>query len=130
MFERCRLYGVYLNPNKSLFTITKDKLLGHIVCKEGIYIDPKRVKAINELTLSSKKGVQSCFGKINFVRRFVPDYVSIVKPINVLLKKDQRFKWTSATQEAFNNIKKTITTTLMFISLDFQRDFIMYSFAT
>jgi hypothetical protein len=131
VFERCRLYGVSLNPKKCLFVVTEGKLLGHIVCKEGIYIDPERVKAINELNPpSSKKGVQSFFGKINFVRRFVPDYASIVKPINSLLKKDQRFEWTSDTHEAFSNIKKEITTAPVLISPDFQRDFIIYSFAT
>jgi hypothetical protein len=45
------------------------------------------------------------------------------------LKKDQIFEWTSDTHEAFSNIKKTITTTPDFISSDFQRDFIIYSFA-
>jgi hypothetical protein len=49
VFDRCILYGVSLNPKKCLFVVTKGKLLGHIVCKEGIYIDPERVKAINEL---------------------------------------------------------------------------------
>jgi hypothetical protein len=109
----------------------KGSLLGHIVSKEGIFIDPKRIKAINELNPpSSKKGVQSFFGKINFVRRFVPDYASIVKPINLLLKKDQIFEWTSDTQNAFNNIKRAITIAPVLISPDFKRDFIIYSFAT
>jgi hypothetical protein len=68
VFERCRLYGVSLNPKKCLFIVTQGKLLGHIVCKEGIYIDPKRIKEINEINpLTSKNGVQSFFGKINFV---------------------------------------------------------------
>jgi hypothetical protein len=30
-FERCRLYGVSLNPKKLLFIVTQGKLLGHIV---------------------------------------------------------------------------------------------------
>jgi hypothetical protein len=95
VFQRCRLYGISLNPKKCLFVVSKGNILGHIVNKEGIYIDPERVKAINELNpLTSKKGVQSFFGKINFVRRFVPDYATIVKPINALLKKDHRFEWT------------------------------------
>jgi hypothetical protein len=64
------------------------------------------------------------------VRRFVPDYESIVKPINLLLKKEQRFEWIEDTQEAFNNIKGEITTTHVFISLDFQIYFIIYSFST
>ena len=104
-----------------------------ILCakKEYIYIYPKRVKAINELNPpSSKKGVQTFFGKINFVRRFVPDYASIVKSIDSLLKKDQRFEWTMDTQEAFSNIKREITTSIVLISPYFQRDFIIYSFAT
>jgi hypothetical protein len=131
VFYSCRLYGVSLNPKKCLFIVTQGKLLGHIVCKEGIYIDPERVKDINELNPPSyKKGVQSFFCKINFVQRFVPDYASIVKSINLLLKKEQRFEWTTDTQEYFNNIKKKITTAPVLISLDFQRDFIIYSFAT
>jgi hypothetical protein len=65
VFERCRSYDVSLNPKKCLFVMTQGKLLGHIVCKEGIYIDPERVKAINELNpQTSKKGVQSFFGKL------------------------------------------------------------------
>jgi hypothetical protein len=64
------------------------------------------------------------------VWRFGLDYASIVKPINLLLKKYPRFEWTLDTQEAFNNIKKEITTTPVLINPNFQRDFIMYSFST
>jgi len=57
-----------MNPKKCLFIVTQGKLLGHIVCKEGIYIDLERVKEINELNhLTSKNGFKSFFGKINFV---------------------------------------------------------------
>jgi hypothetical protein len=64
------------------------------------------------------------------VQRFVPDYASIVKLINLLLKRDQRFEWTMHTQESFNNIKMEITTTPFFIRPYFQRNFIIYLFAT
>jgi hypothetical protein len=102
-----------------------------LYARKGFTLTLERVKVINELNpLTSKKGVQSFFGKINFVRRFVPDYASIVKPINLLLKKEQRFEWTTDTQEAFNNIKGAITTTPILISPYFQRDFIIYSFST
>jgi hypothetical protein len=131
IFDRYRLYGVSLNPNNFVFVVTQGKILGHIVCKKGIYIDPERVKSINELNPPSyKKVFQSFFGNINFVRRFVPDYASIVKPANLLLKRDQRFKWTVDTQESFNNIKMEITTAQVLISLYFQRDFIIYLFTT
>jgi len=37
-----------------MFSITKGKLLGHIVSK-GVYIDPKRVKAINYLNPTTSR---------------------------------------------------------------------------
>ena len=43
---RCRQHGISLNPKKSVFFVENGKLLGHIVSKDSIEIDPKRVKVI------------------------------------------------------------------------------------
>ena len=81
-FERCRKYGISLNPKKCVFVVMEGKLLGHIVSKKGISIDPERIKAIEQIPLPhNKKGMQSFMGTINFVRRFVPDFAQIVKPL-------------------------------------------------
>jgi hypothetical protein len=45
-------------------------------------IDPVQVEAIQNLSLPrSKKDIQSLLGKINFVRRFVPNFAELVKHI-------------------------------------------------
>ena len=54
-FEKCRRYGLSLNPQKSLFSLEEDKLLGHIVTKDGVKIDPKRVEVINGIYLPRNK---------------------------------------------------------------------------
>jgi len=64
------------------------------------------------------------------VTRFVPNYATIVKTINLLLKKDQRFEWTENIQRDFNNIKHAISTAPVLISLNFNKYFIIYSFAS
>ena len=46
VFQKCRKYGLSLNPKKSLFAMEEGKLLGHIISKDGIRIDPARVQAI------------------------------------------------------------------------------------
>jgi hypothetical protein len=47
-----------MNPKKCLFAVSKGKLFGHIVSKEGIYIDRERFKSINELSPpTSRKGI-------------------------------------------------------------------------
>ena len=40
IFERCRKYGISLNPKKCVFAITEGKQLGHFISKKGISIDP------------------------------------------------------------------------------------------
>lgn len=46
VLQRCREHGVSLNLKKSVFGVTKGKLLGHVISKEGNKVDPERVKAI------------------------------------------------------------------------------------
>ena len=36
VFIKCRKYGISLNPKKSLFGLEEEKLLGHIIFKDGI----------------------------------------------------------------------------------------------
>jgi hypothetical protein len=52
--------------------------------------------------------MHSFFGRINFVRRFIPYFVEIVKPLQRMIKKDVQFKWKPVDKEAFKNIKATI----------------------
>ena len=44
IFERCRKYGISLNPNKTIFGVEEGKLLGHIISQGGISINPERIK--------------------------------------------------------------------------------------
>jgi hypothetical protein len=50
-FEKCRKFGLSLNPKKSHFAMKEGNLLGHIVSKEGIKVDPKRVEAIDTINI-------------------------------------------------------------------------------
>jgi hypothetical protein len=42
VFQKCKRFGISLNPKKSNFGMQEGKLLGHIISKEGIKIDPKQ----------------------------------------------------------------------------------------
>jgi hypothetical protein len=120
-----------LNPSKSIFGVTQGKLLGHIVSDCGISIDPERVVVIINLPApTSKQSVQAFMGTINFVRRFVPDFVVMVKPIHNLLKQDRTFSWTDEVEKDFIGIKKAISSAPVLAKPDFNKDFIIYTNAT
>ena len=49
LFERLRKFQLKLNPTKCTFGAIFEKLLGLVVSKKGIEIDPYKVRAIQDL---------------------------------------------------------------------------------
>ena len=93
VFLKCRRFGLSLNPKKSLFSMKEGKLLRHIVSSNGVKIDPSKVEAIRTLSLPrSRKEFQSFLGKINFLRRFVSNFVELMKHITVMIRKGNEVK--------------------------------------
>jgi hypothetical protein len=131
VFERCRKYGISLNPTKSILGVDEGKLLGHIITKDGVKMDPERVQVIQRVPLpKTKKALQSFLGQINFVRRFIPNLAETMKPIQRLLKKDVKFEWTEEGRRAFKSIKDAISKYPVLISPNYDKDFQIFSFAS
>jgi hypothetical protein len=59
-FQKCIKFGISLNPKKSNFGMEEGNMLGHIISKERIEIDPSGVEGILKIGIpGSKKQVQS-----------------------------------------------------------------------
>lgn len=131
IFIRALEYGISLNPKKCYFGVTEGKLLGHIVSKDGVRIDPERVAAIDKIQIpKTVKAIQSFFGQINIVRRFVSNFAEIVKPIAKMMKKGAEVKWTNEALEAFVSIKREIKEAPILKSPNFSKPFQVFSFAS
>ena len=50
VFEKCIKFRLSLNPKKTLFGLEEGKLLGHIMSKYGIKIDPSRTEGILKIS--------------------------------------------------------------------------------
>ncbi len=79
---------------------------------------------------SPKCFVQSFLGKINFVRRFIPNFAELVKHITSMLKKGLEIKWTDASRSSFEAIKQAIMEAPILISPNYTKDFCIFSFAS
>jgi hypothetical protein len=131
VFEKCRRFGISLNPKKCLFGLEEGKLLGHIISKEGIKIDPSKIEAILKLEHPRNlKELQSFIGKINFLRRFILNLAKLLRNITNMLKKDVKIKWDSESRQSFEQVKQALTEAPVLISPDFTKDFYLFSFAS
>eukprot|EP00253_Pinus_taeda_P028415 PITA_28415 len=131
IFHRCKKYGISLNPKKYFFALDQVKLLGFIVSKDGIYIDPDMIKEIYEIPFPhNKKSMQSFLGQINFVKRFVPDFSQIILPLQTMIKKNSVFKWGLPEKEAFELIKQSIINAPALNTPIFSNHFTLYTIAS
>ena len=69
-------------------------------------------------------------GTIKFVRRFVPDFAQIVKPLQQMVKQNALFKWTEIEKSTFRKIKTAVAHAPSLKSPNFDKDFILYTFAS
>ena len=74
--------------------------------------------------------MQSFMRTINFVQRFVPDVSQIVKPLQQMVKQIVQFKWIDLERGTFNKIKLVIAHAPSLKSPNFEKDFILYTFAS
>lgn len=74
--------------------------------------------------------MQSFLGRINSNRRLISCFNEIVKPLQQKIKKDALFKQNQLEWEAFEKNKSTIAITLALRSLDFKKNFLLYTFGS
>ncbi|KAK5844959.1 hypothetical protein PVK06_001106 [Gossypium arboreum] len=110
LFERLRKFQLKLNPAKCTFGATSGKLLGFIVSKRGIEVDPDKIKAIQELPPPrTQKEVRGFLGRLNYIARFIAQLTNQCDPIFRLLRKHNPGEWNEECQVAFDKIKQYLS---------------------
>ena len=86
-------------PTKMFFSVETKHLLGFVVSKDCIQIDPLKIATILSLPAPIKLiELQSLQGKENFLRCFVRNFAEKTHGYMHLLKKDTPFFWDDQAQ--------------------------------
>ena len=81
--EKCRAYRLSLNTAKCVFGVSSGTLLGHIVSKEGIAVDPDKVKAIVEAPApATAKALTRFLGEIRWQSRMLRYLADLATPLH------------------------------------------------
>jgi hypothetical protein len=127
IFLRCRYYNIRLNPHKCIFVVESERLLGFIVSKYGIRVDPLKLKSI--LASPPPKNItqlQILQAKAKFLHRFVCNYAEITKGFIRLLHKVAPFIWDATAQHSFDDLTHSLTNTPLLHPPKYARYYILY----
>eukprot|EP00878_Enallax_costatus_P001624 GHUV01001775.1.p1 GENE.GHUV01001775.1~~GHUV01001775.1.p1 ORF type:complete len:1469 (+),score=368.37 GHUV01001775.1:420-4826(+) len=120
VLERLKQHQFYAQRPKCTFFVRSCEFLGHIVSGEGISVDPRKVKIVQDWPVPTDASqVMSFLGLANFFRRFIHAYSSIAKPLHELTHKNAVWKWTSQHQAAFHMLKEKLVTAPVLKAPDF-----------
>ncbi|KAI5312835.1 hypothetical protein L3X38_042009 [Prunus dulcis] len=115
VLQRCRLYGLKMNPKKCAFRVSTGKFLGFQVHQHGIDVDPlkkkkKKTKAINSLAPPrNPKELKSFMEGLPYIRLFIPGLAATMSAFTFLLKKGKPYVWSNECQEAYLQVQQLIT---------------------
>ena len=110
VLKRLSWAGLKLNGRKTKFARAETTFCGHKLSRDGVRVDPDKLKPILNLQApSSVKKLQSFLGMVNYQRAFIKNYAMITKPLYELLKKGREFNWTRECQKSFEQLKKSLT---------------------
>lgn len=109
VMEQLKYHNLQLKISKCIFYAKQFEYLGHIITKDGMRANPKKVEVIKNYPRPTKiKHIQSFLGLCNYFRRYVRNYARIAKPMTLLLKKEQPFIWTDSQQKSFDTLRHAL----------------------
>ena len=127
VLQRLRDHQLYAKFSKCEFWIDEVPFLGHVISSEGIAVDPSKVRDVLDWEPpKSVHQVRSFLGLAGYYRRFIPNFSKISKPITELLKKGVKYVWSKECDEAFQTLKKLLTTSPVLAQPDITKPFDVY----
>ncbi len=131
VFELLLSAGLRLNRTKCEFFKNKIDYLGYIVSKDGIAPNTKKIESITTYPEpTNQKELGSFLGLASYYRKFVRAFAEKVHPLTALTKKSAQWKCGTEERDAFNCIKRCLTTKPILGYPDFSREFIIYTDAS
>ncbi|WVZ48619.1 hypothetical protein U9M48_000040 [Paspalum notatum var. saurae] len=127
VLTRLREHKLYAKFSKCAFWLKEVSFLGHILSEKGVAVDPSKVKdVLNWKQPETVTEIRSFLGLAGYYRRFIKDFSKTAKPMTSLTKKNAKYLWSSNCEEAFQTLKKLLTSAPVLAQPDVTKPFDVY----
>jgi hypothetical protein len=102
-----------------------------VICNRTLKPDPQRIEAIlNYPPPRNQKQLRKFLGVCNFHQQFIVSYAEYVAPLLSLLRKGNKWIWTSTFQSTFECLREKFANSAHLVQPDDSRDYIINSDAS
>ena len=119
VLKRLLQHGVHVKRQKCRFLQSSVSFLGHRIDAEGIHpLDDKLQAIVQAPTPTNVQELRSFLGLINYYGKFIPNAATILGPLNQLLRKDAKWKWSQECEHSFVEAKKVLSSSDVLVHYD------------
>jgi len=98
--------------------------LGVVIGPDGIEMEKEKVDGILSWPQpKTVRDVRKFLGFANYYRRFIKDFARVARPMNMLMQKDEKWRWEEPQQKAFDELKQVFTTKPVLVAPDLDKKF-------
>ncbi|WVZ76613.1 hypothetical protein U9M48_024576 [Paspalum notatum var. saurae] len=127
VLTRLREHKLYAKFSKCAFWLKEVGFLGHILSEKGVAVDPSKVECVlNWNQPETITEIRSFLDLAGYYRCFIKDFSKTAKPMTSLAKKNDKYTWNPNCEEAFQSLKKSLTTAPVLAQLDVTKPFDVY----
>jgi hypothetical protein len=102
VFDKLRATSTKLNPEKCVFGVSAEKLLGFLVSHRGIEANPDKIRAIEAMRPPAHlKDMQRLTGSLAALSRFISRLAERALPLFKLMRGFGPFTWTEEAEQTF-----------------------------
>ena len=102
VLKRLEENDLYIKPEKCSWKTSKVNFLGVVMGQGKIEMEEDKVMGVlNWPVPKTVRDVRKLMELTNYYRRFIKNFAALAKPLNMLTRKDEKWRWKKAQQKAF-----------------------------
>jgi len=128
VLELVRKHNLRLKADKSIAGKSELPLLGYVVSGEGVRMGRDRISAVLAIPHpKTAKELRRFLGTTNYMRRFIPNYADIVKPLTSLVNSNNKALNTEAARAAFQRLLVVVDNQLSLRHVRYDLPIVVYT---
>ena len=119
VLERLEQHGLKLKQSKCVFMEPKVEFLGYQIDSTGLHTSSDKVDAVNKApTPEGVTQLHSFLGLVNYYGRLIANLSTLCQPLNNLLRKNVPWEWTDSCKQAFEKVKRQLSSAKVLVHYD------------
>jgi len=124
VLRRLEENDLYVKPEKCAWKVRKIEFLDAVIGPSGIEIEKEKVdRVLSWPEPRNMKDVRKFLGLTNYYRGFIKDFAQVARPMNMLMRKDVKWRWKGEEQAAFDKLKKAFIMRPVLAAPDLDKEF-------